>query len=318
MRLKLRTAVITRAFVGGCALLHTAACIDTPDFADRSIVDRARVLAIVAEPPEVNPGQQAQLSLLIAEAPEYSVTWHACGVFDSFGGSQYGENLEDEGCGGGLAVALGEGDRAQLLPELTQRLFLDLDLAVAILGAELPEETIANIRTRVGLAFLVEATVEMPERQIRAVKRVLISENASPHSNPPPPHFWLGEAEVVADPETEFVCHAVDDDRLAVPADSEIELAPVVEEGEDEPWIERYQVIDARGELGGREEKAFYSWFSTAGHFSEGITKAPLRNEIWRTPEDPGCYPLWLVVRDGHGGTSACRAQVAVGGHVCE
>ena len=313
---KLRTTTITRVLA---AALCASGCIETPDFADPSIVDRPRVLAIVAEPPEANPGVGVQLALLLAGADEHRVSWHACGVFDAFGGSQYGDNQEDEGCGDKLAFALGDGDHAALPGELTRSLFLDLSLAVAILGADLPEATIDRVRTAVGMPFLVEATIDAGDKHIRAIKRVLISESETPHSNPPPPHFRLGSREVTRDPDAEFGCRAADGGPLAVAKDREVELAPVVPGGaEREPWLERYSVLDARGELGGREEKAFYSWFSSGGRFQEGITKAPLRNEIWHTPEQDGCYPLWLVVRDGHGGASACGAQVAVGEAACE
>ena len=90
-----------------------------------------------------------------------------------------------------------------------------------------------------------------------------------------------------------------------------IEIAPATEDGE-EPWLEDYQVIDARGELQERTERAFYSWFSTGGEFDQNVTKSPLRNQIWRTPATPGTYPLWLVVRDGHGGASACDLEVEI------
>jgi hypothetical protein len=92
-----------------------------------------------------------------------------------------------------------------------------------------------------------------------------------------------------------------------------IELAPVVE-GQDEPWLETYTVIDARGAEDERREKAFYSWFVTGGELSEGITEAPLRNELWTAPRvtEPRKHGLFVVVRDGHGGTSACALAVEV------
>jgi hypothetical protein len=77
-------------------------------------------------------------------------------------------------------------------------------------------------------------------------------------------------------------------------------------------------VIDMRGELHARDEIAFYSWFATGGELREGVTKSPLRNEIWRTPRASGCHTLWVVVRDGHGGASACGVAVTVGDLRCD
>lgn len=319
----LGTTAIALAFAlaSSCA----AGCIDVPDFADPSLIDRPRVLAIVAEPPEVNPGDPVQLSILVAGAERYDVSWRACGAFDSFfgGGSQYGEEQDDEGCGGGFALPLGEGERALLPGEATQTLWSSLDLAEEILGAALPQDTIDRIREDVGLPFTVEATVRADGTLIRAVKRVLISARTPSHRNPPPPAFTLDDVEVAASAPApgegpDFTCEPSEGGAVQLDADREIELAPIVTSDDGvEPWLEDYEVIDLRGELRSRSEIAFYSWFSSAGALREGVTKSPLRNEIWRTPRRPGCHSLWLVIRDGHGGSSACAVRVAVSDAAC-
>jgi hypothetical protein len=83
------------------------------------------------------------------------------------------------------------------------------------------------------------------------------------------------------------------------------------EDGE-EAWLETFPVIDTGGRFVTGEEHAYYSFFSTGGRFDQEVTRAPAREEIWRTPRTPGPYPLFVVVRDGHGGTSWCRAAVEV------
>jgi hypothetical protein len=308
--------------------------VQLPDFDEPSLVDGPRVLAVVAEPPEVNPGQPVHLSLLLASAAEPDIRWRGCGAFDTFlGGSQYGDEQSDEGCGGARAVELGAGETAVLPGALTEQLFDSLDLAEAIFGAALPEGAIEHIRDSVGLPFTIEATVRVDGTLIRAVKRVLISARATPHRNPPPPAFNVGNDAVAAvidpdvdpepaselDPSARFTCRAIDGTALRLAPDSEIDLVPFVPDGaEVEPWLERYQVIDMRGELHARDEIAFYSWFATGGELHEGVTKSPLRNEIWRTPRASGCHTLWVVVRDGHGGASACGVAVAVGDRRCD
>lgn len=307
----------TLNLVLACALM-LASCIETPDFVQASLVAGPRVLAVVTEPPEIHPGETVALSLLVAgveDREHMQITWRACGSFDAFfgGGSQYGEEQPDEGCGGGVAFPLGEGETATLPGALTADLFDNLEVIAMTIGSALPEGILEQIRSSVGLAFLIEATMIADGKQVRAVKRILISENPTPHSNPPPPHFALGEREIIADDSATFRCVAADGEPVNVATNVEIELAPNLEaDAELEAWLEPYRVIDARGELLERQERAFYSWLSTGGKLSQGLTKSPLRNEIWRTPATAGECSLWLVIRDGHGGTSACELRVTV------
>ncbi len=287
-------------------------CVELPDFPDASRIASPRVLAMVAEPPEINPGQQVTLSLIVAGASEYSASWAACAAFDSFigGGAQFGEGDDDDGCAE-RGVDLGEGKEVILPAAFGEALFANLELAARILGGVLPEETVRNIADSVGLPFLIEAQVIAGGKPIRVVKRVLISARETPHSNPPAPRFTLGDIEIEPDPGRRLGCRAVDDGAARVARNALVEIAPATEDGE-ETWLEGYQIINARGELLDRTERAFYSWFSTGGEFDRDVTKSPLRNQIWRTPGVAGEYPLWLVVRDGHGGASACELVVVV------
>jgi len=285
------------------------------------------VLAVVAEPPEIRPGDTLDLSILIAgveDPSETQITWRACGSFDGFfggGGAQYGEEQPDEGCGAGLAFDLGEGPTAQLPGVLTADLFDNLDVIAMTLGSDLPEDIVDEIRSSVGIAFLVEATVRVEGKLIRATKRVLLSENETPHTNPPPPQYMFDrEQAVIAEPSDPLRCVREDGEPVTAAPSANIELAPfagALVEGEDggpdeEPWLETYNIINARGELRERKERAFYAWYTTAGELDSGSTKSPLRNNIWRAPDEEGDYPLWLIVRDGHGGTSACELTVTV------
>jgi hypothetical protein len=304
-----------------------AACIELPDFPDGNVVVEPRPLAIVADPPEARPGQSVQLSLLLSHAIDTSeLQWRVCGEYFSFGGgNQYGDGERGEGCGA-EDPAFASGERAELPGLLSTALFANLDLAREVLGSTLPEGTIDLVRTRVGLPVLVEARLVHGRRTLRATKRVLVSERADGNENPPPPRFTLGGELVIGvdDPDLPFTCAGASGRTPVVEANSDVELAPVVEgsdagdpgaDGEDEgdePWLERYQVIDARGDLQDREETAFYSWYVSAGEIDPGTTKAPDRIATWRTPKEAGDHRVWLIVRDGHGGTSACVADVHV------
>lgn len=294
--------------------LLLSACVDVPDLADEAVVDRPRVLAVVAEPPEANPGQDVNLSLMLAEvSPDATIAWSACGAFFSMVRStQYGDGPAEQGCSGQGSLPLGNGLTATLPGLVGRGLFEDLELAATILGAELPPDTIEAIRTRVGIPILVEATVQQEGTVVRAIKRVLLSEREEPHSNPPAPWFDIGDMEVEEDPSEPFRCRPASGRTLQVDTQQEVELAPRFE-GEAEDWTETYEVIDARGELDQRTERALYSWFITGGSLSGNLSRAPLRNEVWTTPAEPGCHRVFSVVRDGHGGTSACAVPVQVG-----
>lgn len=307
---------LARCLISLLAPCMLPACLELPQFDEASRIDRPRVLAIVAEPPEARPGESVALSALIAGTERAELSWRACGALDGLfdgSGNQFGEGSDDEGCGGSLSFELGAGRTSELPGQLTRTLFQNLELAAQILGESLPRETLESIRAQVGIPFLIELTlVADGGRRLRAVKRVLLRESDAPHTNPPPPWFELGGVEIVGEPSLPFRCVTADGSVPRAMPGHRVELAPIVE-GETEPWIERYQVIDSQGALQARQERAFYSWFSTGGSFDQRVSKAPLRNSVWRTPRAPDVHSLWVVVRDGHGGTSACELEVAVG-----
>jgi hypothetical protein len=168
------------------------------------------------------------------------------------------------------------------------------------------------IRADVGIAFTIEVDVLADGKRLRALKRVLVSQNKQPGTNPPPPRFRFGESTLSALDNTAGSVCEVDSGSLQVAPGSTVKLDPVVD-GDKEPWLESYTVLDARGVLGTRKEQAFYSWFATEGKITHGTTQAPRRESGWRAPDQPGCTQLWVVVRDGHGGQSACGVKVAVG-----
>jgi len=291
-----------------------AACFNLPDFADESLVDRPRILAVVADPPEVNLGDSVSLSVLVAGAEQVTeVRWFACSLLRSFTAStQYGENSDDRGCGDD-ARELAAGERSTLSGDEVVDLFGDDEgLRAAIGGETLSTGALDVIRLLVGVAFTVEVEVVADGKRLRALKRVLVSMNADPGQNPPPPELRFGKS----------VLHGVGDaapyrcepetGELQVAPGERVTLAPLFE-GAQEAWLEEYRVLDARGMLGRRQEQAFYGWFSSVGALERGSTEAPDRTTAWVAPKEPGCAKLWLVVRDGHAGQTACSMQVAVG-----
>jgi hypothetical protein len=294
----------------GLACLLLPACISLDDFPSESTITGPRVLAVVADPPEVTPGHSLSISTLVVDAKDVAIEYRICGTFDSpfGGGAQFGER-DDEDCGE-RALLRGSGPIWTLPAETLQGFWDNADLIETVLGGSLSAETIDIIRNSVGVPLLIEITIQADGRELRATKRVLLSENPTPHQNPPPPAFDWGRRAVDADLDQAFTC--VSEQPLTIKPGAKVELAPVVVDGK-EAWVEAYRVINSRGEVEERTERAFYSWFATGGHFESHLTRAPLRNQVWTSPQKPGRSRLWLVVRDGHGGTSACGFDVQVG-----
>jgi hypothetical protein len=300
------------------AAVACAGCFDLPDFASDSLIDRPRILAVIADPPEVTPGASVSLSLLPAGGALESLDWKVCGSFTSFAmGGQYGENTGDQGCGG-TSMTIGSGQGATFSSDVTQLLFSNDDVIRQALGSQLPEQLLNEIRTSVGVALTLEADAAIGGKHLRALKRVLLSERATPNHNPPPPVFALGELTIeTAAPPSDFRCRPQLGGVAHVDPGTRVSLAPLLSNG-SEDWLEMYQVLDARGMIGERLEQPSYSWFVSAGSLDHGDTREPDRSNTWQLPSSPGCEHLWLVVRDGHGGASACELAVEVGDAGCD
>ena len=302
------------------ATLLCAGCIELPSFPHASIVDGPRVLAIVAEPPEITPGRDVTLSVLVADAEQVEVEYDVCGLIDSAfgGGAQYGEQNADD-CTGQTALLHGSGPTWTIAGDATAPLAENRELLQAVLGRALPTGTLDRVFEQVGIPVIVQATVHADGQTIRAVKRVLLSENPTPNLNPPPPALGVHEAmsdvdrHLEADPSQPWSCRTENGEALSVSVREKLTLTPLVDEQtNEEDWVEQYNVLNARGQLERRTERAYYSWFATAGRFARDVTRAPLRNQVWTAPDTAGEQRLWVVVRDGHGGASACGLAVTV------
>jgi hypothetical protein len=345
-RLAVAAAAAWSAFVG--------ACIPSPNFDDRELVQTPRILAVVAEPPEIGPGQQSLLTPLLADprgdGRPLRLRWRACVTGDSlgggggggFGGGQYGMPDPPPGCSDPRAsVDLGDGDTAVLVaPDEATLAPLFAQFEALATGA-LPPGFARRVFEEVGIPVTVELVVSTPDAAggetvlVTGFKRVLVSGRGRRGTNPPRPRVIVGELGVLSargPGASGFDCASEDGAPLVVPAGAPITLRPdptpddpdddpaTAEEpwardrdcADDDPVTECYGVLDPQGGFLLRPEGAYYSWFTTGGTFRESITDRGRRDNEWTPPAAPGDVTLWIVVRDGHGGTSACRAMVTV------
>ena len=317
------------------AVLAAAGCVE-PDFEPATRVSRPRVLAIVADRPEVAPGEDARLWPLIAGAEGRAVElrWVMCPSADAFAGSgfagagafgaggaeQFGGAVADPGCepGGTFTTALAVEDGVALVPGecadpaapwgCTRGIAAIVDALAASGGA--PPELAALLVDAIGVPITVSVELFVDGALAeRAFKRVAVTRRAALGSNPPAPRFAIGDVWMSARAGDPRDCVPERGERPVVSGLAEVRLRP---DPDDAAWLEAFPVVALDGALVEGRENAYYAWYSTAGELDPAISLAPVRDTIWLSPDVPGTYALWLVVRDGHLGVSACLADVDV------
>ena len=334
------------------AALWSAACIPSPDFDDRDLVKTPRILAIIADRPEIGPGQSTTLSVVFADplggGRPVRYRWRACittealggmGGGAGFSGAQFGMMAPGAGCASPeTSFDLGEGETAVLTAPPEESIDLLIARFREMVGDAISDVFIERLLTDVGIQLSVQVDVTTDgaageELLITGFKRVIVSRRTAQGTNPPLPRVEFGDFGVIsgyASASSGFDCATESGGPLVVPPSTLVALRPdptpndPLDSGTDEPWTmdtlcmdsdpvtECYGVLDPQGIFTQKPENAFYSWNATAGVFFEGTTIRPARDNEWTSPATPGDVTFWVVMRDGHGGTSACRATITV------
>lgn len=311
----MQTILRTLASSWVVVVLALAGCTEGLD--PQSIVVTPRVLAIVAEPPESAPGVDVEVDAMISipadVARPLTLRWQACLDPEEVLRASGFRGIEIPGRPDCDPQTLAPGEPYVVRGERTQALIETLR-SFAMIGGFDPGLIEAVLGTA-GLAYFVEVDVLDASGDLvaSAYKRVAMTTREPPTTNPPPPTFRVGETAIVQSDTERFACVAVDGATPRIAPGAEVELAPTLPEGvEMEPWIETFPVFDYTGGLTTASENAYYTWFATAGAIGEHTTRPPDRETTWRAPAETGPQTLWLVVRDGHLGQSACRLDVLV------
>ncbi len=313
--------------------LFAAGCLDL-DFDPPHLIKEARIIGLRPEPPEAQFGEDVVFTTLIvdetgadlSEAPDVELRWTVCVSLAAIirgAGLGAGSELDDD-CreGGEDLIRL---DTEGLPPNAARLPGAEVLAVVAQLmmpgpGGPMPEpvpglepgliDSLLVVIAEVGVPLSVRLEVYRQGEQILVgFKRFAITMRADPTTNPPPPRFSLDGAFVSArDGDDPTLC-VPEGDALTVEAGAEVALDP---DDDEEAWLETYPVFNFDGVVQENEESAYYSWFVTAGSVADDITQRPNDDTTWTAPEEPGTYPLWVVVRDGHLGMSWCRVDVVV------
>ncbi|MFZ5441893.1 MAG: hypothetical protein ACOZQL_17950 [Myxococcota bacterium] len=281
-------------------------------FKPETLVDALRVLAITAEPPEVRPGESAQLDILQMDPSrptgKTTVVWVGCepdpidfnrsacndtsALLQPTAFATFPPGVRLLGFGTRAGYASGSGLFDGLSPEdpVRQNGTSGPVLGVVI-GEEInPTSSDAELRELFG-------RIERQEIQtVMALTRVTVTERAERNHNP---KLAALELDGVAVPKNA---------KLQLREGAKVTLVPRLADGSRET----YRLVLPSG-TEERSEKLVASWYSTSGRFDQARVDvsepAPTTFIVPGSSEVPDDVvpekrtgSIWLVVRDGRGG----------------
>ncbi len=314
--------------------LLSGGCIDI-DFDPISIVATKRILAISADAPESQLGQDVMFEVLAVDergrnllaAPGIELRWTVClSLAQVFGGAGLGASVDvEDTCdvGGPDLIALETDGLPPGRARLPAAALLAFGASLMGAGGEPPPLPPGVSQDQLQALLGVIAVVGVPLRArveifqdgalvLEGLKRFAITTRADPTTAPPPPRFSFDGRFVSARPGVSGdprVCVAEDGAPIELRAAADVTLSP---SDDEDDWVESYPVFNLTGELQTNMESAFYNWFATGGAFGRDVTQQGDHDVVWTTPETPGAASVWIVVRDGHLGTSWCRVDVTI------
>lgn len=267
------------------------------DLSPAWLVDRPRLLAVRADPPEVRPGEQATFEALLPtpglDAPLTRI-WFACppedpggigfGCFLDLGGLDIDDpaDLFEQGLIGvepGLPprYTVAEG----VLDDLTEPYDRQRGRHVLVQVAALPDDLEADDA----------GDIDFNELEV-GYKRLVVSEAPTPNRNPEVVALRVEDHEV----EPGVVVHVEAGQRY----DIEAVLA--------DDAVETYDYLNRHGDVEQRTEEPYASWFATGGTITRSTTLHPHTWTTWTAPESGERGTWYVVVRDRRGGM-AWRTQ---------
>ena len=319
-------AALSVPIVGGCS-----GSLDP-----RAQVTDMRVLGVRLEPPAAAPGDTIQASALVVDptGADITLSWYYCPApvsMETYFGAEFGTT--EELCND-LAypdgVFLGEGADASFdVPDD----FLDQVHAMFEGGEALgiDSQALDGLLLVAGWHLQVLLVAETSEKRTVARKRLIVSPLGGLNANPDPPSVWMrdkDESETAEVPTT--TAELPPPGACLVPGTPEsvgevnLELIPI--NLPEEP--ETYVVVTFTGEVEDREETLFFSWFSTVPSLGDPLTKSGnpdvdfdlsrVRSDHVVETADGPAVPLWMVLRDGRGGTSWCSSLLPYTGELLD
>ncbi len=269
------------------------------DLSPTWLVDRTRVLAVVAEPPEIAPGERATFQALLAtpgaEAPEdggLSKLWLACPVDDEGNGFGCIVDFESLDLENATPQELADLGFIGFEPGLPPSYFAPPDLLDELTEEERLEGRYVNVQvTALPDELLTATTGAAPELDFNEVevayKRLVVSEALTPNHNPSILTFTVDRTLVAADTVVE------------VDAEQSYDLGVLLPDGSREAYL----FVNSDGVEEQRVEEPYVAWYATGGEMLEEVTLYPYLEATWVAPAEPGAEGTWYaVLRDRRGG----------------
>jgi hypothetical protein len=288
-----------------------AAC--RPDFGlPVSVVTAPRVLAVIAEPPEVRPGEAVHLRT-VAGGPEGQLDPRADYAFCTSPRPLVESNVVNPDCLGTASTPIAtaaESAEATLAAD-----------ACLEFGPDTPAQTPGQppLRPRdpdVTGGFYAPVKVSVPGAT-EAIALVRLRCNLT-HASAQAAVAFAARYLPNTNPSLSSLTLELDDgtpvDLAAVPASSELTLRVTWPDGTAEPFVVHDPQSDA---LLDHRESLRVSWFTTAGEIPVVTTgrgeEDPATNSTtrWQTPPS-GAGTLWAVLRDSRGGAAVRSVNFVV------
>lgn len=285
-------------------LVALSLCACGSPFSPPNLVDRPRVVAVMADPAVTFPGTEVSLRALLAGAPdgaERSLVWRVCVEGNNPPDPLMTPTEPAQDCI--------EGRLLDVLPptvgaEASVRITSQQSELFRWIGATIPREAPIELgllnAMRNGLRLVVTVRGTVGGFEVRAHKRVVVTLGVANYPGAYLPEFSLGERRYAPD---------VNDPLRCVPADAS---QPALRRGA------RVSMVVPLGEAPPGYTMQTYQHFSTAGSFENSEDTA--RIAPWTAPSQPGDTQHWLVAQSSRGaGTgpftpsfAACRFVVPV------
>lgn len=258
------------------------------DLSESWLVDRTRLLAIRADPPEIRPGESSTFAALmpVPGGEDLVRVWFACPVIEgALGCSPDLSGLDLDTMDPSALVELG---LIGVEPGFTPSYRAPLDLLADVSSEQ---------ELREGRTVVVQVS-GLPEDGLGAsedldfnalevgFKRLVVSEATTPNHNPEIVAFEVDGIAVRS--------HQV----VHLEPNQSYDLATVL----DDASIETYDYLNSEGILEQRTEEPFVAWYATDGEVVESYTLYPYNEASWISPGRGAEGAWYAVVRDRRGG----------------
>ncbi len=314
-------------------------CLD--DIQPRQQINELRIIGVRLDPPDAKPGDTVTATALVVSPlgrDDYAVDWFVCeapvaaadyfsGVFDpSRGFCADPDHPDGTPFGQGLSMTFQVPDDflGQAKDLLLAEDFVDddgsLDGLLAFIGWHMRVKVVATLTGPDG-----DGLSDSPD-SVEAHKRLLVTTLGGRNTNPDPPvlyvqHLPRGEPHPPPPDHGDLPppgeCFSPTSADLVFHQSENYALVPVNLPTEYQEFVQ----LDFLGQPTTLNEEYWFSWFSTTRGMRVPVTKNEEPVVLWttRTPKDSDLYtdgagdpviPIWVVVRDGRGGTSWCHQQV--------